>query len=45
VRDVKLYHFESRTRDKTVLPWEHHFVLDRWDTPEKDYYLPTLAAP
>lgn len=43
--DVKLYHFESRTRDKTVLPWEHHFVLDRWETPEKDFYLPTLAAP
>ena len=43
--DVKLYHFGSRTRDKTVQPWEHHFVLDRWETPEKDFYLPELAAP
>lgn len=42
---VRLYHFESRTRDKTVHPWEHRFVLDRWETPARDYYLPTLAAP
>ncbi len=43
--DVKLYHFESRTRDKTVRDWEHHFVMDRWTTPDKDPYLPTLAPP
>ena len=41
--DVRLYHFESRTRDKTVKEWEHHFVMDRWDTPERDIYLPGLA--
>lgn len=42
---VRLYHFESRTRDKTVHAWEHHFILDRWETPDRDYYLPSLAAP
>lgn len=43
--DVKLYHFESRTRDKTVRDWEHHLVMERWTTPDRDPYLPTLAAP
>ena len=35
---VKLYHFESRTRDQTVREWEHRFVIERWDTPDRDYY-------
>ncbi len=41
--DVKLYHFESRTRDKTVLPFEHQLVLARWGLPERDDYLPGLT--
>lgn len=40
--DVLLYHFESRTRDKTVRTWEHELVLSRWQTPERDVYLPGL---
>lgn len=40
--DVRLYHFESRTRDKSVHPWEHELVLSRWQTPQRDLYLPGL---
>ncbi len=40
--DVLLYHFESRTRDKTVRNWEHELVLSRWQTPQCDIYLPGL---
>ena len=40
--DVRLYHFESRTRDKTVQPYEHELILSRWGLPEQDPYLPGL---
>ncbi len=43
--EAKLYHFESRTRDKTVRDWEHRLVMERWPTPYRDPYLPTLDPP
>jgi GT2 family glycosyltransferase len=42
--DVRLYHFESKTRDSRVHPWEHHLVVGRWPTPDKDLYLPMIPA-
>ncbi len=42
--EVKLYHFESRTRDNTVHSWEHRLVLRRWGLPERDDYLPDATA-
>ncbi|GAA2020629.1 glycosyltransferase [Nakamurella flavida] len=41
--EVRLFHFESRTRDKTVQPWEHEFVIHRWETPDVDPYLPAFT--
>ena len=43
LENVRLFHFESRTRDKTVLPYEHQLVLARWGLPDRDDYLPGLT--
>lgn len=37
---VELYHFESRTREPKVHPWEHRRVHNRWGSYEIDPYLP-----
>jgi hypothetical protein len=37
---VELYHFESRTRESKVHPWEHERVLNRWGSRDVDPYLP-----
>jgi glycosyltransferase involved in cell wall biosynthesis len=36
---VRLYHFESRTREPVVHHWEHRFILDRWSFDDEDRYL------
>lgn len=40
VHGAKAHHFESKTRNNTVLGWEHKFVLDRWVQPKVDPYMP-----
>lgn len=42
--DCRLYHFESRSRDRTVHPWEREFLARRWGTFPRDPYLPWLAG-
>lgn len=39
IHDVELYHFESRTREAVVYPWEREFVQSRWGTPVNDSYV------
>ncbi len=36
----ELYHFESKTREINVRPWEEEFIADRWGPPGRDEYLP-----
>lgn len=38
--NATMYHFESLTRDSTVLQWEYDMVLHRWGTPDVDPYFP-----
>jgi glycosyltransferase involved in cell wall biosynthesis len=40
---VELYHFESRTRDRVVHPWEYDFVMRRWSVPRHDAFLPDYS--
>lgn len=40
IAQATLYHFESLTRDPTVLPWEYDLVLNRWGSPPRDPYFP-----
>jgi glycosyltransferase involved in cell wall biosynthesis len=40
VSSVEMYHFESRTRESTVHPWEHDRVVSRWGSYLVDPYLP-----
>ena len=42
--DVRLYHFESRTRVPVVHPWEVRAVRARWDLDGDDPYLPGHLA-
>jgi GT2 family glycosyltransferase len=37
-----LFHFESRSRERVVHQWELDKIADRWGTPERDRYLPTM---
>jgi GT2 family glycosyltransferase len=37
---VTLYHFESRTRERTTQPWEPALVYGRWDIQGDDRYMP-----
>jgi O-antigen biosynthesis protein len=36
-----LFHFESRTRSRTVHQWEIDKIVRRWGMPERDRYVPT----
>lgn len=40
LHDVQAYHFESKSRVNTVHGWEHQFILDRWEQPKTDPYMP-----
>lgn len=40
LRDVVLFHYESRTRVNTITDAEYALVHDRWGVPERDPYLP-----
>lgn len=40
LRDVVLYHFESRTRENVIKPAEYALAYQRWGTPRTDRYLP-----
>jgi glycosyltransferase involved in cell wall biosynthesis len=40
VATAELFHFESRTRERVVEPWEKAVTVARWGTPVKDQYLP-----
>lgn len=42
VANCELYHFESRTRPRTIHPWEHLDTMARWGEPGTDAYLPVL---
>lgn len=42
VANCELYHFESRTRPRTIHPWEHLDTMARWGEPGRDAYLPVL---
>ena len=39
LRDVRLFHFESRTRDPLVHSFEERQIIERWGTPERDPFL------
>lgn len=41
--DCRLYHFESRSRDRQVHDWEREFLARRWGTIPHDPYLPWLG--
>ena len=46
VANCELFHFESRTRDNTVEPWERVAIVSRWGLPTHDPYTPDpLATP
>ncbi len=40
--DCELYHFESRTRSKSVADREVEFIRNRWGTPVRDAFLPEV---
>ena len=42
--NCELYHFESKTRERTVAPWERQVVAGRWGAPEEDPFTPSLSA-
>ncbi len=42
--NATMYHFESLTRDSTVLQWEYDMVMHRWGTPKVDPYFPGYRA-
>ena len=42
VAGCELYHFESRTRARTIESWEHVDTVARWGRPGRDDYLPVL---
>ncbi|WP_295692231.1 glycosyltransferase [Lapillicoccus sp.] len=42
VAGCELYHFESRTRPRTIESWEHLDTMARWGRPGRDDYLPVL---
>ncbi len=44
VANCELFHFESQTRDGTVLAWERHFVVRRWGIPDVDRFTPSAVA-
>ena len=40
IANAKAYHFESKSREPTVQPWELEFVRTRWKSPDHDVYMP-----
>ncbi|MFT4262302.1 MAG: glycosyltransferase [Nocardioides sp.] len=40
VAHCELFHFESKTREAKVLPWEVRLVRQRWGVPGRDPYSP-----
>ncbi|WP_181311132.1 glycosyltransferase family 2 protein [Nocardioides campestrisoli] len=44
VASSELFHFESRTRQRVVEPWEKTTAVARWGKPVNDVYLPGLPA-
>jgi O-antigen biosynthesis protein len=42
--ECELYHFESRTRERTVDAWERQAVVNRWGLPREDAYTPSRSA-
>lgn len=40
IAGCEAYHFESRTRVRSVERWEREFIVDRWGPPRDDPYLP-----
>ncbi len=40
VANCELYHFESRTRERGIQPWEHRTALERWGRTVHDAYMP-----
>jgi GT2 family glycosyltransferase len=40
VANCQLYHFESRTRERGIQPWEHRTALERWGHTVHDAYMP-----
>ncbi|WP_223694593.1 glycosyltransferase family 2 protein [Leifsonia poae] len=39
LKDVRLYHFESRTRNPVIYSHEERAILNRWGAPRRDRYL------
>lgn len=39
LRDVRLFHFESRSRNPLVHSYEERQIIDRWGGPQRDPYL------
>lgn len=39
LESVRLFHFESQTREPVVHAWEYGFVMDRWHFPAVDEYV------
>lgn len=42
--ECEMYHFESRTRERTVAVWERQAVVNRWGLPREDAYTPSRSA-
>lgn len=40
ISNSELYHFESRTRPRSVEAWEREYVVERWGRPRLDDYMP-----
>jgi GT2 family glycosyltransferase len=45
IASATAYHFESKTRDPTVVPAEKRMLAERWEAPEQDRYLPWYGRP
>ena len=43
IANARAFHFESKSREPTVQPWELKFVRARWQSPDSDLYMPTYA--
>ncbi|MBA2955579.1 glycosyltransferase [Nocardioides sp. MAH-18] len=41
IASATAYHFESKSRDPEVRPWEKQLLAERWIPPLQDLYLPT----
>ena len=39
------FHFESKSRDPKVKPWERRLLRERWLSPPRDLYVPSYGTP